>query len=81
MDHYAADENYFTEEGIEQGRDELLRKLDAKKKAHRERQAARKRRAASSSSEGSSARSVLIVILIALVGMAGGWMISLFVLS
>jgi len=81
MDHYAADENYFTEEGIEQGREELLRKLDAKKEAHDQRRAARNQRATPSSAEGVSARSVFLVILIALVGMAGGWMLSLLVLS
>jgi uncharacterized membrane protein YgcG len=81
MDHYAADENYFTEEGIKQGHDDLLHKLEAKKKAHGQRQAARNRRASSSSATGFSARSALVVVLIALASMAGGWMISLFVLS
>lgn len=82
MDHYAADENYFTEEGIKQGHEDLLRKLEAKKEAHEKRRAAHKEDTAPSpSKEGFSARSALIVVLIALAGIAGGWILGLYVLS
>lgn len=81
MDHYAADENYFTEEGIKQGHEDLLRKLEAKKEAHEKRRAAHNEDAAPSPSKGFSARSALVVVLIALAGMAGGWILGLYVLS
>lgn len=81
MDHYAADENYFTEEGIKQGHEDLLRKLEAKKEAHEKRRAAHSEDTAPSPSKGFSARSALVVVLITLAGIAGGWILGLYVLS
>lgn len=37
LTHYAPDENYVTPEGLAQGRDVLIDKLDAKRRARRDR--------------------------------------------
>lgn len=80
MDHYAADENYFTEEGLQRGHDDLLRKLDEKKREHAQRQAEQKQRD-QANAQSHPIRSTLLVVAIILMGLAGGWLLSLFVLT
>lgn len=78
MDHYAADENYFTEEGIEQGHQTLVEKLEAKKrKAEAQKRRRRKERQAQAATKRRNERRravlALAVIGVALAGAALGW--------
>jgi hypothetical protein len=82
MDHYAADENYFTEEGLQQGHADLVQKLEEKKEAHIQQKTKRKRRAVAQAQQAArrTRRSILIAIGIAVAGVVGGWLLSTFVL-
>lgn len=85
MDHYAADENYFTEEGLEEGHETLVRKLNEKKQQHAEeaKQRRAQRRAAQRAErrrQSQHRRWVLIITAVTLVGLVGGWALSQYVL-
>ena len=74
MDHYAAHENYFSEEGIQAGHDALIAKLDAKKRRseRRARQRTAKRRAPASNRRCRGALPLLVGI--AVLSFAAGWL-------
>jgi len=85
MKHYAADENYFTEEGLREGHESLVDKLEEKQRQHAE---AERRRAAEHRAEqrkekrrrSRRLRMVVITTVVTLLGVAGGWALSLLVL-
>lgn len=85
MKHYAADENYFTEEGLQEGHESLVHKLEEKQRQHAE---AERRRAAEHRAEqrkeqrrrSHRLRMVVTITVVTLLGVAGGWALSLFVL-
>lgn len=83
MDHYAADENYFTEEGLQEGHEALVEKLDERKRQQLEEKRQRKaeRRAAQRAEQQRHMRrrrTMLIIAALTLIGGIGGWMLSLF---
>lgn len=84
MDHYAADENYFTDEGLQKSHETLVQKLNERKQQHLEEKRRRRaqRKAAKRVAQrrrGQRRRTVLIVTAVTLVGLVGGWVLSLFV--
>ncbi|NBB74109.1 MAG: hypothetical protein GVY35_10560 [Bacteroidetes bacterium] len=82
MDHYAADENYFTDEGLQESHQTLVQKLDERKRQHLEEKQRRraKREAAEQRRRGQRRNTVLIVTAVTIVGLVGGWVLSLFVI-
>jgi len=84
MDHYAADENYFTDEGLQKSHETLVQKLNERKQQHLEEKRRRAKRKAAQHGEqrrqGQRRRTVLIVTAVTVVGLVGGWVLSLFVL-
>ncbi len=83
MDHYAADENYFTDEGLQKGHEALVEKLDEKKRQHVEAKQQRKAeqqaaRRAEHERQLRRRRTILMIAVLTLIGGIGGWMLSLF---
>lgn len=80
MDYYAAKENHFSEHGIEEGHDTLLKKLKEKEQRHAAR--LRRKQAAVRKARRSAHRKVaeqlsLVALLLAMIvtGVGTGWVL------
>jgi uncharacterized membrane protein YgcG len=74
MDHYAADENYFSEEGIQEGHDALLAKLDAKKRRSKRRARQRAAQRRSPASDRRRRHALLLFVSVTALCFAAGWL-------